>query len=120
MSEWIPCEDGFIAADVIRWKEAVWDQRRSRGKRPRRFGERLVEAEVLQEADADGWVRLLVVGSTVLSEMPARTPKKLLLDKGQEIRRKRQTIVRSKPERLLWSDESARQLVVSKFLGSRD
>ncbi|MBK9131270.1 MAG: hypothetical protein IPM20_06480 [Gammaproteobacteria bacterium] len=119
MSEWISCEDGFIAADVIRWKECIWEKRRSRSNRARRFGERLVEAEVLQEAEADEWVRLLVVGSTVLSEFPTRTPKKLLLDKGQEIRRKRQTIMRSKPERLLWSDERARQLVVSKFLGNR-
>jgi hypothetical protein len=42
-----------------------------------------------------------------------------LLPKGENIRRKRRTIERGKPERLLWSDESARAIVASKFLGGR-
>jgi len=36
---------------------------------------------------------------------------------AQEIRRKRSTIMRGKPERLLSSDERARALLASKFLG---
>jgi hypothetical protein len=51
------------------------------------------------------------------SEKPGR--KVTLLPKGENIRRKRRTIERGKPERLLWSDESARAIVGSKFLGSK-
>ncbi|MGD0519833.1 MAG: hypothetical protein ABSA48_01135 [Terracidiphilus sp.] len=40
-----------------------------------------------------------------------------LLRKGENIRRKKRTIERGKPGRLLWSDESARAIVASKFLG---
>jgi len=33
-----------------------------------------------------------------------------------EIKRAKKTIMRGKPERLLWSDESARTIVASQFL----
>ena len=65
MAVWIPVGDGFIEADVIRWKEPVFKNRR-RGQ-PARVGDRLVTAEVLREADKDGWVYLLVRRSEVLS-----------------------------------------------------
>ncbi len=42
-----------------------------------------------------------------------------VLAKGIETKRKRATIVRGKPERLLWSDESARALLASRFLGNQ-
>ena len=29
-AEWIPCGSGFIAADVIRWNEGVWQRLRRR------------------------------------------------------------------------------------------
>jgi len=35
------------------------------------------------------------------------------------VRRRRRTIERGNPERLLWSDESARAALNSKFLGKR-
>ena len=65
MAVWISVGDGFIAADVIRWKEPVFKNRRS--GRPDRVGERLVIAEVLRAGDRDGWVSVLVRGSEVVS-----------------------------------------------------
>lgn len=60
MGKWVAADGGFIEADVIRWKESVYERRKKkRGKSPR-IGERLITAEVLREADRDGWVRLLV------------------------------------------------------------
>lgn len=56
MDQWVPATD-FIAADVIRWTETIYD-RRKRGK-ALRIGERLVAAEVI-ERGKDGWVKLLV------------------------------------------------------------
>ena len=119
MAEWIGCGDGFIAADVVRWTEGVWERRTWRGK-ARKLGERRVTAEVLREADENGWVRLLVRGCETVSEKPMRRPKTLLLQKGTEIKRGRKTILRGTPERLTWSDESARSIVASKFIGNRE
>jgi hypothetical protein len=111
--EWIPIQDsGFIAADVIRWKEGVYAHRRGRNAKAPRLGDRLVTAEVLQGADADGWVQLLVRKCEILLEISIIKPP-LIAEKTQ-IRRALKTIMRGKPERLLWSDESARVLVADK------
>ena len=118
MAKWIPCDSEFIEADVVRWKESVWEKRsRRRNARAVNVGERVVTAEVLRE-DAEGWVYLLTRACVLLSErIPGR--KVPLLPKGGNLRRKRRTIERGKPERLLWSDESARAIVASKFLGNQ-
>ena len=79
-------------------------------------GDRVVIAEVIRDEE-DGWVDLLIRGSGVSSEKPGR--KVAALAKDNTVRRKRRTIERGKPERLRWSDESARAVLVSKFLGKR-
>lgn len=115
-AEWIPCGDGFIEADVVRWKESVWEKRSRRRKaRAVNAGERMVIAEVI--TDKDGWVDLLVRGCTIVSETPGWLLKPLL--KNLAVRRRRRTSERGNPERLLWSDESARAILASKFLGKR-
>jgi hypothetical protein len=75
------------------------------------IGDRIVTAEVLRE-DAEGWVYLLTRACAVSSEKPGC--KVALLAKNREVRRKRHTIERGKPERLIWSDESA--ILASRFL----
>lgn len=120
MAEWIPCGDGFIEADVIRWKEGIWDRRGPRSARAMKIGDRLVIAEVLGEADEEGWVWLLVRGCEVISDKQSiRRTKPLGLEKDKEIKRQRKTLARGKPERLLWSDENARDVTASRFLGNR-
>jgi hypothetical protein len=115
-AEWVPCGSGFIEADVIRWKEGVWEKRsRRRTARAVNAGDRMVTAEVLR--DADGWVELLVRESTVVSEKPGWLLKPL--PNNVEVRRRRTTIERGNPERLLWSDESVRAGLTSTFLGKR-
>jgi hypothetical protein len=118
MAVWISVGDGFIEADVIRWKEPVFKNRR-RGQ-PARVGDRLVSAEVLREADKDGWVYLLVRHSEVLSVRTSWLLSDVLLPAtGEETRRRLGTILRGNPERLAWSDESARvSVVASQFLGN--
>lgn len=115
MAEWVPVGNDFIEADVIRWKEGVFKSKRRKNGKLVRIGERLVTAEVLK-MDNQGWVNLLVRACEVVSvgwnirEVP-------LLPKETEIKRKRTTIARGNTERLLWSDESARSIVASKFVG---
>jgi hypothetical protein len=113
-AEWIPCGSGFIEADVIRWTDGVWQKPRRRRGRAVNIGDRLVVAEVLR--DEGGWLNLLIRGCTIASEKPGYKVSVLTTD--LEIRRKRHTIEKGKPERLLWSDETVRAVIVSKFLGS--
>jgi hypothetical protein len=113
MAVWIPVGDGFIEADVIRWKEPVFKNRRH--GRPARLGERLVTAEVLRDDGGNGWVDLLVRRSEVLSPAPGRNPCDVLLpEKDTETRRRRGTILKGDAERLEWSDESARASVAGQ------
>ena len=109
---WIPCGSGFIQSDVIRWTESVWRKpRRNRG-RAVNIGERLVIAEVIHD---DGeWLDFLVRDCSVTRETHGL--QYMLLAKNAELRRKRHTVEKGKPERLLWSDETARALLVSRFM----
>jgi len=119
MTIWVPVGDGFIEADVIRWKEPVFKNTRS--GRAVRVGDRLVFAEVLRESDADGWVYLMVRRSEVVSAKIGWSLSDVLLPAiGTETKRQLRTIVRGNPERLAWSDESARAVVASRFLGNQD
>ena len=119
MTEWVAVGGGFIQADVIRWKEGVFERRGPRGRRVVKAGDRVMTAEVLKEADRQGWVLLKVVGCAVgVSRIHRREliPVKV----GTEIRRAYKTIVKGKPERLLWSEESVRAMVSSKFMGGKE
>jgi hypothetical protein len=71
-----------MEADVIRWKEALWEKRQRLRGRAVNAGDRMVVAEVLR--DADGWVELLVRECTIVSEKPGW----LLKNNGERERRK--------------------------------
>jgi hypothetical protein len=115
MTVWVPVGAEFIEADVIRWKEPVFKNRRH--GRSTRLGERLMIAEVLSEANRDGWVYLLVRGGEVVSAHVGWNPSDVPLPpKDGETRRRLSTIVKGGAERLVWSDESARSIVASQFL----
>lgn len=113
MTIWIPCPEGFIAADVIRWSEGVWGRRGPAKSRAFKIGDRDVTAEVLEGPDKDGFFLLLVRDCKIFSEEPARCK----LDRDAEIRRKGSTIMRGDPDRMIWSDEAARVMVRSPFVG---
>ena len=114
MTDWIPIAQGFIHADVIRWEEAVYSRPNRRGGRARSIGTRRVTAEVIEGADADGWVLLLVRQCEILSETAIGHVVEEYKN-GKELRRSSATIIKGKPQRLLWSDETARDLVASEF-----
>lgn len=115
MSQWVSInEDGFIVADVIRWRDTVYARRGSKKSKPRIIGHQLIVAEVIGkiEADRKTWVQLLVRQCETLDEL---TIKKLVpIALGSEIKRALNTVMRAKPERLSWSDEDARACVIAR------
>lgn len=112
LGEWVSAADGFIEADVIRWTEGIYEQRRGQKGKARRLGEREVTAEVI-EAASDGWLKLLIRATTVTKDDYAGSnlPQPKI---GDTLKRARKTVERGKPERLLWSDESARESVIGR------
>ena len=73
MIQWVSASDGFIAANVMRWKEGVFKPRRSQKGKPLRIGEQLVTDEVLREPDLKGYIHLIVRGCEIVSELAGRT-----------------------------------------------
>ena len=117
MEAWIDCGAAFIKADVIRWKEGVFEGPVARSRKKRkatRLGEREVIAEVINAPDARGFVTLLVRACHILSVKDSR--KALILKNATEIRRQQKTLLKGGVERLKWSDETARAVVASRFL----
>jgi hypothetical protein len=116
MAAWISAGRHFIEADVIRWIESAFQVRRYQNSKPVTLGERRMTAEVLHKDEK--WVYLLVRHCELMSVKAGRLERQVpLVPKDTEIRRQLSTLVDANPERLQWSDESARSVVISKFLG---
>ena len=112
MEQWISASEGFIQADVIRWSEGIYEKRRRKNAKSPRIGERQVTAEVLEIEDG-GWLKLLVRQCVVIKDDHAgsRLPP---LKIGDQIKRARRTVERGKPERLRWTDETARTTICER------
>ncbi len=109
---WISCGKGFIEADVIRWREQIWKpQARTSKKPPTMLGFRTVTGQVLK-FDRYGWVHVQVAACSV-EPLPRCTKQLYPLEIGKPVRRKRDKIGQGKIERLLWSDESARDAILA-------
>jgi hypothetical protein len=116
MEAWVECGGAFIKADVVRWREAVFEDRR-KGRKPAFLGEREVVAEILGEIDPTGFLSLLVRDCRITStSQKARLPLPPVLPKGAEIRRRKKTLLKNGLHRLAWEDEGARDMVASRFL----
>lgn len=112
---WIKCGAYFSNQDVLRWTEAVWlePKRKTRKRKGTKAGERRVTAAVVT-VDSRGYVRLSVIKDEIIENkfgMPLKA-----LKQEEVITRKRATIERGNPERMKWSDETARPHTVSRFL----
>ena len=116
-TKWIPCGEKFIVGDVIRWIEPIWlelkKKRKGGKKKVEKLGTRRVTAEV-RKVDAGGYVSLSVLECELLTNTHGLPLKPL--KKGETIRKQRSTIGKGSGERLKWSHEDARSLIVSKFL----
>lgn len=114
VGKWVACGEKFITGDVIRWREAVWKPKARKTSKAVRIGERVVTAEV-QHCGPE-WAHLLVKACETQRAETWWKPIKEFKT-GELLRRRRGPLGKGRAVRLAWSDESARALVVSKFVG---
>jgi hypothetical protein len=114
MDGWVSAADGFIETDVIRWMEAVFSRRKAKRGKALRIGKRHVTAQVA--SDRHGWVELEIISCKIIADEAVGHTVEALKPTAK-IQRSKKTIMRGRPERLLWSDISARAIVASRFIG---
>ena len=101
--KWVSAEDGFIEADVIRWVEALWPQKRTK-KQSRPIGQQEVTGQITA-IDGD-YVSIKVMQAKITEN---RMGKILAVHKIDSIiQKKKESLMKGSPERLLWSDETVR------------
>jgi len=113
MAKWIPCGPDFVTGDVLRWGEAVWKPKRRQTERGVRIGARAIIAQVM--TCGPEWAELKVMDCITEVE-PGWTADNF--KREELLRRRRAPMARNGAERRLWSDESARSLVASRFRGA--
>ena len=113
MPKWIPCGEKFIVGDVVRWREAVWVEKRKRKKKLIKVGERRVTAEVLG-TDRKGFVCLSVCKCEILANLAARVLEPF--KKGEIIRRVRRSgrAAAKRPSAALASVLSRREVIATR------
>jgi len=102
---WQPARGDVVAGDTIRFAESVFG---GSYRRPRYRGSRTIEAEIARDSygvdKQQHTFTLRVISSSGLDALEA----------GKIIRRKGRNVYRGQPERLLWSDESERDIVAAE------
>ena len=99
----------FVESDVVEWTEAIWPPNRSRRrKKSRPWGKQKVTAQITA-IDGD-FVKLTVLRSAIIENIIGSELKPHKV--GATITKKRQTLLRGEPERLLWSEEDVRKVLL--------
>lgn len=107
---WEKSVENFVESDVIEWTEAMWPPNRNRRKKSRPWGKQKVIAQI---AAVDGdFIKLTILKSEILENNGVKqlVPHKV----GSTITKKRATLLRGEPERLLWSEEDVRLVLVNQ------
>lgn len=99
----------FVESDVVEWTEAIWPPSHSRRrKKPRPWGKQKVTAQITA-IDGD-FVKLIILRSAIVENIIGSELKPHKV--GTTITKKRQTLIRGEPERLLWSEEDVRKALL--------
>lgn len=103
--------DEFVESDVVEWTEAIWPPSHSRRrKKSRPWGKQKVTAQITA---MDGeFVKLTILRSSIVENIIGSELKPHKV--GLVITKKRQTLMRGEPERLLWSEEDVRSALLEK------
>lgn len=99
----------FVESDVVEWTETIWPPSQSRRrKKSRPWGKQRVTAQITA-VDGD-FVKLTVLRSSIVENIIGSELKPHKV--GAIITKKRQTLMRGEPERLLWSEEDVRKALL--------
>jgi len=100
----------FVESDVVEWTEAIWPPNSPRRrKKPRPWGKQKITAQIT-EIEGD-FVKLTVLRSAIIENIIGSELKPHKV--GTTITKKRQTLLRGEPERLLWSEEDVRKVLLT-------
>lgn len=101
----------FVESDVVEWTEAIWPPSHSRRrKKSRPWGKQKIVAQIAHiEGD---FVKLTVLKASAIENLIGSElrPHKV----GATITKKRPTLLRGNPERLLWSEEDVRAALLAQ------
>ena len=101
----------FVESDVVEWTEAIWPPNHSRRRRKSRpWGKQKIVAQIAHiEGD---FVKLTVLKASVIENLIGSDlrPHKV----GATSTKKRPTLLRGNPERLLWSEEDVRAALLAQ------
>lgn len=98
-----------MESDVVEWTEVIWSPSHSRRrKKSRPWGKQKVTAQITA-VDSE-FVKLTILRSSIIENIIGSELKPHKV--GTTITKKRQTLLRSEPERLLWSEEDVRKSLV--------
>lgn len=110
---WTKQEGEFVESDVVEWTEAIWPPSHSRRrKKSRPWGKQKIIAQIAHiEGD---FVKLTVLKASVIENIIGSElrPHKV----GSTITKKRPTLLRGEPERLLWSEEDVRAALLNQIV----
>lgn len=108
---WELAKGEFVESDVVEWVEAIWSPNKSRRKKKSQpWGKQKVVAQI---ASIEGeFVKLTVLKAAVIENIVGSElrPHKI----GSTITKKRATLLRGEPERLLWSEEDVRAALLNQ------
>ena len=107
---WEKSQGDFLESDVVEWVEAIWSPNKTRRRRKSRpWGKQKVVAQI---ASVEGdFVKLTVLKATVIENIIGSALKPHQV--GTMITKKRATLLRGSPERLLWSEEDVRSALLT-------
>jgi len=98
----------FVESDVVEWVEAIWPVTRYKRKKSKPWGKQKVTAQIASiEGDL---VKMTVLKAIVIENIIGSDLKPHKI--GTTITKKRQTLLHGNPERLHWSEEDVREILV--------
>jgi hypothetical protein len=115
MARWIACGAQFVTGDVVRWVEAIWGPKDRKTGKSLPIGTRRMRAQVLERDQV--WARLEILPRGCILKAFDGYEGMVGKPLQGEIRRRCGPIGEGAAHRLEWTDESAREIVMSRFLG---
>jgi len=111
-SNWDSTVGELVISDVIEWTETIWPACKPRRKsKPKPLGKQKVTGQI---TGIEGDFITLIILKAEITDNPHRADIKPH-QVGMAITKKQETILKGEPQRLHWSDESVRKLVLEKI-----